>query len=77
MCPSLDKNYWLSRYQQNQIGWSAGEATIPLKQYLDQLHDYGVEIFLRDTGNTHKATYAFQERIPACACTGYRRRTTP
>ncbi|QDH79591.1 methyltransferase domain-containing protein [Echinicola soli] len=61
MYPSLDENYWLSRYQQNQIGWDAGEVTIPLKQYLDQFHDYGVEILIPGAGNAHEAAYAFQK----------------
>ncbi|AGA78638.1 methyltransferase [Echinicola vietnamensis] len=61
MCPSLDENYWLGRYQRNQIGWDAGEATIPLKQYLDQLHDYEVEILIPGAGNAHEVAYAFQK----------------
>ncbi|AWW31791.1 SAM-dependent methyltransferase [Echinicola strongylocentroti] len=61
MYPLLDENYWLSRYQQNEIGWDAGEATLPLKQYLDQLLDYRVEILIPGGGNAHEAAYAFDK----------------
>jgi len=61
MPQSLDENYWTSRYLQNQTGWDVGEATTPLKQYLDQLWDLDMKILFPGAGNAYEAAYAYNK----------------
>ncbi|MCH7412347.1 TPMT family class I SAM-dependent methyltransferase [Belliella sp. R4-6] len=57
---SLDEQYWTSRYLQNQIGWDVGQATFPIKQYLDQIVNKDLKVLIPGAGNAHEATYAFE-----------------
>ncbi|GAB3647875.1 methyltransferase domain-containing protein [Echinicola sediminis] len=60
MSYSLDENYWTSRYRQNQMGWDVGEATTPLKQYLDQISNRTLKILIPGAGNAYEAAYAYK-----------------
>ncbi len=57
---SLDQDYWTSRYEQNQIGWDVGQATLPIKQFLDQVQNKEIKILIPGAGNAHEAAYAWQ-----------------
>ncbi|SNS24871.1 thiopurine S-methyltransferase [Belliella buryatensis] len=57
---SLDQSYWTSRYKQNQIGWDVGQATTPIKQYLDQVEDKSIRILFPGAGNAYEAIYAWE-----------------
>lgn len=56
-----DEDYWTSRYQQNQTGWDVGEATSPIKQYLDQISNKSVKILFPGVGNAYEAAYAYKK----------------
>jgi methyl halide transferase len=53
----LNKNYWETRYQNNQTGWDAGEITTPLKDYFDQLTNKLLQILIPGAGNAYEAEY--------------------
>ncbi|UCS91481.1 SAM-dependent methyltransferase [Echinicola marina] len=55
----FDENYWTSRYHLNQTGWDVGEATNPLKQYLDQIANKEIKILIPGAGNAYEAAYAY------------------
>ncbi|MCH7396592.1 TPMT family class I SAM-dependent methyltransferase [Belliella sp. DSM 107340] len=57
---SLDEQYWTSRYLQNQIGWDVGQATFPIKQYLDQIENKDLKVLIPGAGNAHEAAYALE-----------------
>ncbi|MBD8487555.1 methyltransferase domain-containing protein [Echinicola sp. CAU 1574] len=61
MSQALDENYWTSRYLDQNTGWDVGEATVPLKQYLDQIVNHGLEILVPGAGNAHEAVYAHKK----------------
>ncbi|WP_215222909.1 class I SAM-dependent methyltransferase [Echinicola shivajiensis] len=54
----FDENYWTYRYHLNQTGWDVGEATNPLKQYLDQIVNKEIKILIPGAGNAYEAAYA-------------------
>lgn len=54
---NLDKNYWSSRYQQNQTGWDIGFCSTPLQTYFDQLNDKDIKILIPGAGYAHEAIY--------------------
>ena len=53
----LDKTYWSSRYQQNEIGWDLRGVSPPLKEYIDQLEDKSIKILIPGAGNSYEAEY--------------------
>ena len=61
MQTNLDKDYWNSRYQNHQTGWDVGEATAPLKEYVDQLSDKNIPILIPGCGNGYEAAYLLQK----------------
>jgi SAM-dependent methyltransferase len=54
---NLDKNYWASRYQQDQTGWDIGFCSTPLKEYFDQLTNKELKILIPGAGYAHEAKY--------------------
>ncbi|MCH7411412.1 TPMT family class I SAM-dependent methyltransferase [Belliella sp. DSM 111904] len=56
---SLDRDYWSARYKHNQTGWDIGEASTPIKQFLDQVKDKSLKILIPGAGNAHEAAYAY------------------
>ena len=56
----LNKEYWSSRYRQNDVPWDAGTITRPLKTYIDQLIDKELKILIPGVGNGHELTYLFE-----------------
>jgi len=57
----LDKEYWNSRYKTDDFGWDAGEITLPLKTYFDQLTDTSLKILIPGAGNSYEAEYLFNK----------------
>lgn len=53
----LNKNYWQNRYENNEIGWDAGEITNPLKDYFDQIQDKSLKILIPGCGNGYEFEY--------------------
>lgn len=61
MSNSLDAAYWTNRYLEKNTSWDVGSATLPIKQYLDQiLPDPSLRILIPGAGNAHEAKYAFE-----------------
>lgn len=61
MTALLNKAYWENRYQQGQTGWDAGQITIPLKAYVDQLTNKNLKILIPGAGNAHEARYLYHQ----------------
>ncbi len=60
MQTNLDKEYWNNRYQIGQTGWDVGEASAPLKEYINQLADKNIAILIPGCGNGYEAEYLLQ-----------------
>ena len=59
--PSLDKEYWNSRYAQRERGWDMGIVSPPLKNYIDQISDKHQAVLIPGCGNAHEAEYLLQQ----------------
>lgn len=53
----FDKSFWSERYENNLLGWDAGAITTPIKDYIDQLTDKDLAIFIPGCGMGHEAIY--------------------
>ena len=53
----FNDDYWSNRYEHQQTGWDIGEASTPLKHYIDQLEDKSIEILIPGCGNAYEADY--------------------
>ena len=58
---NLGKEYWDNRYKDNSTSWDMGEASPPLKGYIDQLKDKNIRILIPGCGNTYEAEYLLQK----------------
>lgn len=55
------KEYWSTRYQEEQTGWDIGYPSPPLAEYLDQLTDKDLRILIPGAGNAYEAEYAWRQ----------------
>lgn len=53
----LNKEYWESRYKENEVGWDTGAITTPLKEYIDQLENKDTKILIPGAGNGYEFEY--------------------
>lgn len=53
----LDKNYWATRYKENNIKWDIGRISYPIKEYIEQLKDKSLKILIPGSGNSYEAEY--------------------
>lgn len=60
MTTILNAEYWSERYMKSETGWDVGEATWPIKQYLDQIANKDIKILFPGAGNAYEAAYAFR-----------------
>jgi len=51
------KDYWDSRYKNQQVGWDIGYVSTPLKEYFDQLNSKNLKILIPGGGNSYEAEY--------------------
>ncbi len=58
---SVNKDYWTSRYTNNETGWDLGGPSAPLKEYIDQLTDKNIAILIPGAGNAYEAEYLFNK----------------
>ena len=56
----MQQAYWTQRYEQGSTGWDVGEATRPLKTYIDQLDNRDIRILIPGSGNAYEAYYLYQ-----------------
>ncbi|UUV21645.1 TPMT family class I SAM-dependent methyltransferase [Paenimyroides aestuarii] len=57
----LNKEYWTSRYAENNIPWDAGEITTPIKEYVDQLTNKNLKILIPGVGSGHELAYLYNK----------------
>jgi len=57
----MNKEYWNTRYKENQTGWDLGAVSPPLKSYIDQLDNKDLKILIPGAGNAYEAAYLFQQ----------------
>ncbi len=57
---NLNKKYWSSRYQENNVPWDAGKITNPIKEYIDQLEDKQMKILIPGVGNGYELGYLYE-----------------
>ena len=57
----LNKEYWETRYLNNETGWDAGSITTPLKKYIDQITDKSIKILIPGAGNGYEFDYLVSE----------------
>lgn len=53
----FDQEFWNARYQNNEMSWDIGQASTPLKTYIDQLNNKDCRILIPGGGNSHEAAY--------------------
>ena len=53
--PTLNSEYWETRYREGQAGWDTGSPTSPLAEYCSQLTDKTLKILIPGCGNGHEA----------------------
>lgn len=68
MMKHLSKDYWNSRYENDQTGWDAGSITPPLRQYFEQLTDKALKILIPGCGNAHEAAFLLQHGFINVTC---------
>lgn len=54
------EQYWTERYQNKSTGWDLGEASTPIKEYVDQLSDKNIKLLIPGAGNAYEAHYLFK-----------------
>jgi len=57
----LDKDFWNTRYAENQTGWDVGAPTTPLKEFIDTLEDKSIRILIPGCGNAYEAEYLHEQ----------------
>lgn len=60
----LDKSYWKNRWQTDSTPWDAGEATTPIREFVDYLieknTDRNIRILIPGAGSGHEAVYLYR-----------------
>lgn len=60
----LDKSYWQNRWQTGATPWDAGEATTPIREFVDYLveknTDKNIRILIPGAGSGHEAVYFYR-----------------
>ena len=56
----FQKDYWSSRWNNNETGWDLGHASPALVEYVEQLTDKNIKILIPGSGNAHEAQYLFK-----------------
>jgi len=57
----MNKEFWSSRYKENNTGWDIGHISTPLKEYINQLQDKNLKILIPGAGNSYEAEYLFKK----------------
>ena len=56
-----NKAYWEDKYLKNATGWDLGLVSPPLKAYINQLDNKGLNILIPGAGNSYEAEYLFEQ----------------
>jgi len=57
----LTKEYWTTRYIENNVPWDAGAITTPVKEYIDQLTNKELKILIPGVGTGYELAYLYQK----------------
>lgn len=57
----LDKSFWETKYQSDNLGWNIGYPSTPIKTYIDQLTNKDIKILIPGAGNAYEAEYLFKK----------------
>jgi SAM-dependent methyltransferase len=55
------QQFWETRWQEHQTGWDLGQASPPLRAYIDQLEDKNISILIPGCGNAYEAAYLLEK----------------
>lgn len=55
--PSLNQEYWQSRYEKQETGWDIGYASPALTEYFDEIRNHDISILIPGCGNAYEAEY--------------------
>lgn len=55
---TLDKEFWNSKYRNNDTGWDLGKVSPPIKDFLDKLENKALRILIPGCGNAYEGEYA-------------------
>lgn len=55
--PSLDRDFWNTRWENHQTGWDTGRASPAIAKYADQLANKNIAILIPGCGNAYEAEY--------------------
>ncbi len=58
---TFDSSFWENRYQMQLTQWDIGEASTPLKTYIEQLKNKNIRILIPGAGNAYEAEYLHQQ----------------
>ena len=56
---NLTEEYWNNRYLSDDFSWDLGEASLPLKKYIEQLDNKDIMILIPGAGNAYEAEFLF------------------
>jgi len=56
----MKKEFWDSRWENNQTGWDLEQVSPPIKSYIDQLEDKTLKILIPGCGNAYEAEYLYE-----------------
>ena len=56
----LDKAYWDSRYQSDNIGWDIGYVSPAIKNWFDIQENKDLSILIPGAGSGYEVSYAYQ-----------------
>ena len=57
----MSESFWESRWVNEQTGWDIGEASPPIKKYINQLENKKIKILIPGCGNAYEAEYLFNQ----------------
>jgi SAM-dependent methyltransferase len=57
----LNKDYWDNRYENHETAWDAGQITVPLREYIDQITQKNLKILIPGAGNAHEFDYLMEQ----------------
>jgi len=57
----MNKDFWESRYANNNTGWDLGQPSTPLVEFIDQLPSKDLKILIPGCGNAYEAEYLIQK----------------
>lgn len=57
----FDKEFWNSKYINQDTGWDMGMVSPPIKHYMDSIDDYTLKILIPGGGNCYEIEYLFQK----------------